>query len=736
MASYDFKKNTLPVLIRIGIGLGIGAVVITLTQGIFFDKIGFLQSIDQLTVDLRYQNRYERSEPRNLKDNGNVVIVSISDEDLKAMPDAFPFPRNYYAHLIENLNSAGAAAIGLDITFESPRRGDTALAEVLQKYNNVILAATAQSGGSNEYVDVRSLKENFGNVFFETNRRQIGLTNVVWDRDQVVRRYMPMLTAANNLIPTLAFACLDRYFKLEPLTRVKVTEDSFILKDRVIPKYDATSLMLNYYGPGKYENGFRYIPFSQVIDDSAFKTKDEIDYATDINAFDEGTKSLIKNKIVLVGSVMPEERDIHVVPIPKIDAGKKNYNMNGVEIHATAIQNVLDGSFITSLDPGTEIGLILLLSLVTFFGLWRFRQIKLRHAWILEVASFAIVLLIVFGIFELAIAVFTSSNILMNIVNPSLAVIMAYFGTAVYQYLAEREQKALIKGVFGHYLNPAVVNILVNEPEKAKLGGDRRELTIFFSDIASFTTISEHYHKNPEGLVELLNEYLDEMTSIVLKYDGTLDKYEGDALMAFWGAPLPQKDHALRTCYAAMDMQKRLGELRPKWRKEGKPELSARCGLNTGIVIVGNMGGKDRFDYTVIGDSVNLASRLEGANKQYQSQIMISDFTYAHVKGKVIVRELDLIQVKGKTEPVKVYELMGKADMQMTENQKQSLELYHEGLKLYRERKWEEAIAYFQQAFSLDDKCYVAQIYTQRANLYQINPPPDEWNGVFVMTTK
>ena len=736
MASFNFKKKTLPTLIRIGIGLGIGAIVVVLTQGIFFNKIGFLQSIDQLTTDLRYQNRYQNSTPRDLKDNGNVVIVSISDDDLKAMPRSFPFPRNYYAHLIENLNSAGAAVIGLDITFDSPREGDTALAEVLQKYNNVVLATTVQTGEASQYVNVRSLKENYGNIFFDVNRRQIGLTNVVWDRDQVVRRYMPMMTAADNLIPTLAFACLDRYYGYPPLTRVRDDAQDFVLANRVIPKYDATSFMLNYYGPSRYENGFRYIPFSQVIDDSTFKTKDEIDYETDIDAFDEGTKSLIKGKIVLVGSVMPEERDYHNVPIPNVEGGKRNYTMNGVEIHATAIQNVLDGSFITVLDPTSEIALIMGLALVTFLGLWRFRQIKLRHVWILEIASFVIVLLLIFGIFELSFMVFSSSSILMNIVDPSLAVVLAYFGTAVYQYLSEREQKAMIKGVFGHYLNPAVVNILVNEPDKAKLGGDRRELTIFFSDIASFTSISEHYHKDPEGLVVLLNEYLDEMTSIVLKYDGTLDKYEGDALMAFWGAPLPQKDHALRTCYAALDMQKRLAELRPKWKKEGKPELSARCGLNTGIVIVGNMGGKDRFDYTVIGDSVNLASRLEGANKQYQSQIMISDFTFSHVKGKVVTRELDLIQVKGKTEPVKVYELLGKANMQLTDNQKQSLDLYHEGLKLYRERKWEEAIAYFQQAFSLDEACYVAQIYTQRASLYQINPPPDDWNGVFVMTTK
>jgi adenylate cyclase len=736
MTSYDFKKKVLPILIRAGIGLGLGIVVIVLTQGIFFDKISILENVDQLTTDLRYQNRYERNEPRDLTKNGNVVIVGISDEDLKSMPRNFPFPRDYYAHLIENLNSAGAAVIGIDITFENPKEGDTALAAILQKYNNVVLAAKTQTGSMDSRIDIRSLNENYGNVHFEANRKQIGIVNIIKDRDEVCRRYMPMLTVRDELIPTLAFACLNRYYRFAPLTRVKTTDDFFVLKDRSIPKYDASSYMINYYGPERYPNGFRYVDFKQVIDDSSFKTKEEIEAGTDFDMFDEGTKSLFKNKIVLVGSVMPEERDYHNVPIPKIEGGKKNFAMNGVEIHATAIQNVLDGSFITVLDPMLEMALILILSLLTFLGLWRFRQIKLRHAWLLEIISFAIVALFIFGVFELSIAVFSGSNILMNIVNPSLAVVLAYLGTAVYQYLTEREQKAMIKGVFGHYLNPAVVNILVSDPDKAKLGGDRRELTIFFSDIASFTSISEHFHKNPEGLVELLNEYLDEMTSIVLKYEGTLDKYEGDAVMAFWGAPLPQKDHALRTCYAALDMQKRLSELRPKWKKEGKPELTARCGVNTGVVIVGNMGGKDRFDYTVIGDSVNLASRLEGANKQYESKIMISDFTYQQVKSKVLTRELDLIQVKGKTEPVKVFELLGKTDMQLTDNQKQSLELYHEGLKLYRDRKWEEAIAYMQQAFSLDSSCYVSQIYTQRASLYQINPPPDDWNGVFVMTTK
>jgi adenylate cyclase len=421
------------------------------------------------------------------------------------------------------------------------------------------------------------------------------------------------------------------------------------------------------------------------------------------------------------------------VPIPNPDG---SVSMNGVEIHATAIQNVLDGSYIVRADRTVEIVLTLFLSLVAFLGILKLKQLKIRYVAFLEIGAVVLVLLIIFGIFEIVLLSFTNNNMLINFVNPSLAVVLAYFGTAVYQYLAERQQKALIKNVFGHYISAAVLNELVTNPDKAKLGGDRRELTIFFSDIAEFTSISEVFANRPEGLVELLNEYLDEMTTIILKHEGTLDKYEGDAIMAFWGAPIPQKTHALRTCLAALEMQKRLAVLRPKWKKEGKPPLQARCGINTGVVIVGNMGGKDRFDYTVIGDSVNLAARLEGANKQYGSNIMISDMTYKQVKERVIVRELDLIQVRGKTEPVKVWELLGTTNMSMTDTQKQSLELYQEGLKLYRDRKWEEAIAYFTQSKALDASCNVAEIYTQRASLYQLNPPPPEWNGVFVMTMK
>jgi adenylate cyclase len=732
MTSYDFKKNILPHLVKLAIALGIGLFIIVLGQGWLFE-LAFLKNIELLTTDVRYQGRYERTEQtRDLKKDGDVVVVSISDDDLKAL-GPFPFPRSYYAHIIQNLNNAGAKAIVFDITWDSPLAGDSLLREALQKYDNVVIATNAGSGSINEKAIVRATEPTYNNIFYDVDRN-IGVTNIIKDRDDVCRSYFPLLDIKGWETPTLGFAALNRYFNLQPGTTVdwKSSADYFVLKDRLIPRNGST-FMLSYYGP---DGTFRYVPFSQVIDDSTFQTKDEEELGEPINASDASMMKLFKNKIIVVGSVMAEDRDYHNTPLYTEEGGKRNYTMNGVEIHATAIQNVIDRNFITSLDRTTESIIVLLLSLGAFFGFVAIKQVHVRQAWLLEIGVFLLVLILVFAIFETSMILFTDSNLLMNIVNPSLAVVVAYFGTAVYQYMTERQQKSMIKNVFSHYINPSVVNELLANPEKAKLGGDRRELTVFFSDIASFTTIAEQYHSKPEGLVSLLNEFLDEMTRVVLKYEGTLDKYEGDAIMAFWGAPVPQKDHALRTCFAALEMQKRLELLRPKWVKEGKPALAVRMGINTGVMIVGNMGGRDRFDYTVIGDSVNLASRLEGANKQYKSSIMISDFTYTHVREKVIVRELDLIVVKGKTAPVKVYELLGTVNMEMSADRKQALELYHEGLKLYRARSWEEAVAYMQQAFALDNTCYAAQIYAERANLYKISPPPEDWDGVFVMTTK
>ncbi|MGH2568685.1 MAG: CHASE2 domain-containing protein, partial [Bacteroidota bacterium] len=484
------RKKLASLLTKIGIGLGIGLLVLLLTQDWLFD-VKILKDVELLTTDYRFQRRYDilsRGNPdqyrNDFREKSSVVIVGIDNADLKAMPDKFPFPRNYYAHLIENLNRAGAKVIAFDLTFTSPSAGDSVMREVLQRYNNVVLGANKPEEGTGGLYSIRSTEETYGNVYFDVSK-QIGIVNVLKDRDDVVRSYTPMYFIGESLTPTFALATLARYYGLPALTTASIQSNAFVLKDRAIPRYTPTSFLLNYYGPVET---FRYVPFQQVIDDSSFQTQDELDIEESIDQFDENTMSLFKNKIVLIGSKMPEERDYHSTPMVNPDG---TFIMHGVEIHATAIQNVIDGSHISRADPEVEIGFILLLGLLSFTGMLQLKQIKFRFVWIIELVAVVIALALVFGIFQFSVLAFSNGNSYINIVNPSLAVVFSYIGTIVYQYLSERQQKAMIKGVFSHYISPAVVNELIANPEKAALGGDKRELTAFFSDIAGFTTISE-----------------------------------------------------------------------------------------------------------------------------------------------------------------------------------------------------------------------------------------------------
>jgi adenylate cyclase len=303
-------------------------------------------------------------------------------------------------------------------------------------------------------------------------------------------------------------------------------------------------------------------------------------------------------------------------------------------------------------------------------------------------------------------------------VSPVLAVLGGYVSSTVYHFVMERKQRLLIKTMFSTYVNPTVVDELLRNPGKLTLGGERRELTVLFSDIESFTTIAEGMPS--QELVGLLNEYLSAMTEIVFRHDGTLDKYEGDAVMAFWGAPIPQA----------------LAAMRESWGRIGRPVLNMRIGINTGEMTVGNMGGLRKFDYTVIGDSVNLASRLEGANKIYKTSIMVGESTYDLVRDAFLARELDRITVKGRAEALKIYELLQPPDGLTDENLGRFLLRYSSGLDLYRKREWAAARQAFEEAERLRPGDHPTQLYIERTAFYATNPPPPDWNGVFVMTTK
>jgi len=377
----------------------------------------------------------------------------------------------------------------------------------------------------------------------------------------------------------------------------------------------------------------------------------------------------------------------------------------------------------------SEAAMVFFLSFVTFLVTSRIKSSKTRHHALVEFNGF------LFAISELALVGFLSLRLFINqqyvvaVVSPLLAIIGGYFACTAYHFVAERRQRVMIKMMFSTYVSPSVVEELISNPEKLTLGGERKEMSVLFSDLDGFTALAES--TPPEKLVGLLNEYLSEMTKVILKNNGTLDKFEGDLIMAFWGAPIPQSDHARRTCQAALQMQSRLGAMRYQWGVHNQPALFARIGINTGEMVVGNMGSAEKFNYTVIGDSVNIGSRLEGANKIYRTGIIISERTQQQVDDEFLCRELDTLTVKGRMEPIRIFELLCRRDHEQTQAWEPFLKHYHEALSLFRERRWEEARKKFESALDLNPVDHAAQLYVDRTIHLEAHPPGENWNGVF-----
>ena len=328
---------------------------------------------------------------------------------------------------------------------------------------------------------------------------------------------------------------------------------------------------------------------------------------------------------------------------------------------------------------------------------------------------------------------FEAQGVWMNLTYPSLNLILIYLGVTGYRYMTEEKEKKKIRGAFQYYLTASVVEEMLQNPDKLKLGGEKKDLTVLFSDIRGFTSISERM--TPDGLVKFLNEYLTKMTDIVFKYDGLLDKYMGDAIMAIWGAPLDQPDHVRRACLAALDMVEELHRLQKKWSAEGMPFLNIGIGVNAGPMVVGNMGSDRRFDYTVMGDSVNLGSRMEGLNKLYGTNIIVSEMTYDRVKEEFWGRELDLVRVKGKDQPVKIFELLSPLKT-ASADQRALAEGFHAALADYRKRNWDKAREEFQKVLAQFPHDGPAKLYLERGETLSQTPPPADWDGVYTMTTK
>ncbi len=507
------------------------------------------------------------------------------------------------------------------------------------------------------------------------------------------------------IYPSLSLATAAAWYDRKPKVIPGDLGVKIKMGDKVIPTDMYGRILINWMGP---QETFPYVSVYDVI--TGFE--DQEDAASKI----KNPYKFFKGKIVIVGSTSIGAHDMRTTPFG---------TSPGVEMHANIVSNVLDNDFLVHKEWFALFDYLFLLVIGLLFGLVLPR--------LSSIVGGLIALVLFGGYLATNLYFFAVEKYSFTLVYPLAEILTIYIAVTIYRYATEEKEKRFIRSAFEHYLSPNVIHQLMDDPDMLNLGGERKVLTAFFSDIQGFSTISESMEA--DELVHFLNEYLTEMCDIILKYDGTIDKFEGDAIIAFFGAPIYFEDHAVRACLCAVDIQERMKELRKKWVEEGRHEIHMRIGLNTGDMVVGNMGSADRMDYTMMGDSVNLAARLEAAAKQYRIYTMISEFTYEEAKDYIEARELDLTRVVGKEEPVKVYEVLGRKGQVSPEKMK-VVELFQEGLNLYKQRYWMDAVVKFMAALELDPHDGPSHVFMSRCEEFNENPPSAGWDGVYTMTQK
>lgn len=655
------------------------------------------------------------------KTSDQIVIVAIDEKSLDAVRGLGAFPdwkRSYYARVLNNINKYKPKVVGFDIFFRAAKSGpgDQQFAQALKETKAPVLIY--QTNERPEYNNMfffydKSMQRNlplFGGLENVTQ----ALNKVLSDEDDVIRGLLAGIydMAEGRFDESFAVAIARKALGAAPVFQHGNFSSAYPLP---IPENPSFHIPL--------EDGQMLIRYFSTPRDSAFRFP-KISFADVFHEnYSKDPKKLFQDKIVLIGGTASYFNDYAPVP------GNSELQMYGVEIHANAIQTILEQKFLRNLTFFERIALIAVLCVGAGFV---FMMAKIH--WSL------IFLLLTALLYMIAAPFAFERGLILDVIHPYLALVFLFIATYVYRYEIEFREKKLLKTAFAKYVNPKIVSQIVANPEILKLGGQKCEVTVLFTDIAHFTSISENLQ--PESIVALLNEYFTAMSQVILAENGTLDKFEGDGIMAFFGAPLLQPDHALRACRAALNMRKQLSALLQKWENdpplpggETKPALNFRCGLNSGEVIVGNVGSFERFDYTVMGDTVNLGSRLEGANKKYGTSIMLSENTYAQVKDSVEVRALDIIQVIGKVQPIQVYELLAEKG-ELTEKAMQMLCIYHQALACYRQQQFEAALRGFQQVLEISPNDAPARLYAGRCKIFLHTPPDPGWDGVFKLDSK
>jgi adenylate cyclase len=686
-------------------GILVGAAAFGI--GLALYALHFFQALEWKSWDARL--RLFSSPGRASKE---IVLVLVDQYSLdvyeKQQSLPWPWPREMYSYLSKYLKAGEAKACFFDIAMtESSRAGpddDPTLAKAMAEAGNILFPIFLSNevkesdqaseallrGFSLKNGALPVFRESFQSVtlplpIFLQASKGVGNVGVKPDGDGIYRR-LPLLYSYKGLTLPSVFLAMANFVQHQS-------------ESARVPTDETGQMIIRFFGP---TGTYKAYPIATLINSWA--------------QIQEGKTAQIPpkefaGKIVMVGLSAVGLLDLKSSPLSAV--------IPGTEIQAAALDTLLNRNFIRL--PGKMILFALAFILALLAGV----SVSLIH----KIWRVTLIFLVCLAVpWAAACAAFVLGYWL-EFVFPEFVVVLTLIGASVLNYSIEGKERRFIKSVFRHYLSPAVIDRIIENPKLLQLGGEKREITSFFSDVAGFTSISEKM--TPEEMVKLLNTYLSEMTDIILNGGGTLDKYEGDAIVAFWNAPLDEPGHALKACRAALECQKRLKELRPEFLKRYGHEITMRIGLNTGQAVVGNMGSSQRFDYTAMGDTINLAARLESACKQYQVSILAGEGTYERVKDILAARQADILRVVGKQIPVRIFQIIGEKD-KLAPAEIEKIDFFHQGLEAYRNQEWDRAIALFGKL--TNDP--LAAIYIDRCQNYRLNPPPRQWDTVHSLKVK
>jgi adenylate cyclase len=675
LKNFLFRKNTRK------LSLLLACLSIFFVLFLYFTQNPFLNAVESQTYDLRFKTMRGA-----IPGNPDIGIIAIDDKSIAEL-GRFPWSRVQYVKLLDRLSQAGVKVVLFDEFFPEPENAktDKAFAAALKKAGNVVLATSFKFDN-----DFNVIGQTISIPELQSNAAGVGHINFFPDGDGINRRNFLVIEKDGKLVPTLGLAGAMYALNEHTLT---ANEFDISLGERRIPvNSNHHTIWINFTGgPEHYP---RY-SFTDIVNGRI-------------------PASELKGKVLFVGATALGVYDMRVTPF--------HGNTPGVEVHAAIADSIISQRYIsqTELEGLFDIGAIILLGGLAFFLTTRLR---------LYMAIPAILLLAACDIW--VDYQFFLAGHWVNMIYPSLAAMVSLMVGGSFRYLVLERDAREMRSMFSSYLSEKQVARLEKDPDAAKIGGDKKEVTVMFTDIKGFTTFSETH--TSQEVVARLNEYLSEMVQLIERFDGTVDKFIGDGIMVYWGAPLAQPDHAQLALKCVAAMMLKMKELQAKWTKEGLEPFTIRGGLQSGEVVAGNVGFRGKkMEYTVIGDTVNQAARLEGTAKFYGVSFIVGEKTYEATRDTCKYRELDKIRVVGKQHPTIIYEPFVVAST----NDEQLRERFAQGLSLYHERRWQDAKKVFDVLTTDFPQDMPTQIYLERCGYFMQNPPPDDWDGVFNRTEK